>query len=107
MRKAKDTVQEITREKILEASMGKEFKEAFENPPNVFTAEGITFKRVSLGRTDFDYDSDSGMETSHVYQAGEFFIVLSGTYWSYSGLKFDLWYFAKPVEVIQTKYVKV
>lgn len=104
---AKSKQQTVTKEQVFEASMGREFRENFEEPQKSFTANNVVFNLVKSGRTDFDYDSDSGTDTAHVYQAGEFFIALEGTYWSYSGLKFNRWYFAQPQEVTKIEYVRV
>lgn len=99
--------QNPTKEQIFKASQGPEFRLHFEDPRDKFIAEDVEFNLVDKGRTSFDYDTDSGKETTRVYSAGSYYIALQGVYWSYDGLVFDRWDFVEPKQVFSVQYEKV
>lgn len=98
----------ITKEDVMKASMKiVQLQEMFENAPNTKKIDGLTFTLKQKGNTEFDYESDSGKPTKHVYAVGDFFIALNGVYYSYSGITLQSWEFVEPKTVQKIEYVKV
>ena len=107
-RKEKQMTSKITKEDVMKASMQiGQLQEMFENAPNSKKIDGLTFTLKQRGNTSFDYDTDSGKTSQHVYAVGDFFIALNGVYYSYNGLTLQSWEFVQPKTVQKVEYVKV
>ena len=75
--------------------------------------DGLVFECVQQARQDFDYDTDSGKETSAVYKVtnpqepfNPVYIKLTGVYQSYDGVNLCYWDFVVPKEVTKVEYVQ-
>lgn len=98
----------ITKEDVMKASMQiGEFQRMFEDTPSSAVINGLKFTIKQRGVTSFDYDTDSGKTSQHVYAVGDFFIALNGVYYSYNGLTLQSWEFVQPKTVQKVEYVKV
>lgn len=104
-----DPQQEI-KMKIFEASMNVEFFNLlFKNAPRKPKCEnGLVFVLKEEGRTYFDYDTDSGKTTSHIYLVNDcVYVRLNGVYYSYDGLTLINWEFVQPMQVSKIDYQKI
>lgn len=96
-----------TKEVIFNCFMNvKKIHNLFEDPRSC-TVDKLKFVLKETGRTEFDYDSDSGHTTSRIYEVDGIFIRLNGVYYSYNGLTLQSWEFVQPKTVQKVEYVKV
>ena len=77
----------------------------FEDPRSR-TIDKLKFVLKEEGRTEFDYNDDSGQMTSRIYEVDGIFVRLNGAYYSYDGITLQSWEFVQPKQVTVTQFIK-
>ena len=95
-----------TKEAIFKAFMNIKVIEDLFDYPKTKTSNGLKFVLKEQGRDEFNYDTDSGKTSSHVYEVNGVFVRLNGVYYSCNGLTLHSWEFVQPKTIQKVEYVK-